>query len=59
MTVGKDGRSYGKVVVTNKDEFGNVLPAAGGIGESPYLMAGIVLIMIALIGMVIFRRKKA
>ncbi len=54
MTVGSDGKNYGKVTITNKSIYTNVLPSTGGIGDTPLKKVGSSLILTAVIGFAIY-----
>jgi len=51
MTIGEDGITYGTVAITNKCEVTNTLPSTGGIGTYPIYILGIMMILLACMGL--------
>lgn len=57
MNVGDDGISYGTVTITNRTLVTNTLPSTGGVGSIPFYAYGLVLMILATLGCVLFRKK--
>lgn len=53
MSLGTDGMSFGEVTITNKSVVTNTLPSTGGIGTYPAYIFGLLLMLIACMGLLI------
>ena len=57
MSVGTDDISYGTVTITNRTLVTNTLPSTGGVGSIPFYVYGIVLMILAALGYVLFKNN--
>ncbi len=59
LTLGSDGVSYGDVTVVNTAVITNTIPSTGGAGTMPFAVFGIILILLAFAGKMLFEKRRA